>query len=421
MDITSEVKELKQFSAIMAASSDEVRRDALRNAAELLRERKEEVFAANKEDLKAAESSALPDAIKKRLFFTEDKLRSALSGIEELIAMPDPVGKVLLKRELDDGLLLRKIACPIGVIGVIFEARPDAMIQIASLCLRSGNCAVLKGGKETARTNKVLFALIREAAERAGLSHCLLQAESHADIDELLLLEDYVDLLIPRGSNAFVRYIMEHTRIPVMGHADGICHIYVDKDADIDRAIPILLDAKLQYSAACNAVETVLLDTALPEEDRKRILTAFEAAGIGVNGPFRSDPEADTEAARFEKEYLSNELTVGLVDGVEEAIRHINLHGSHHTDCILTENDETAKRFTMLVDSAGVYVNCSTRFADGYRYGFGAEVGISTSKLHARGPVGLEGLLTYKYILEGSGQIVGDYVDGKKEFHFRDL
>ena len=421
MDIASEVYRLKQFSATMAASSDEVRKEALRNTEELLRERKEEIFAANKEDLKAAEETELPDSIKKRLAFTEDKLKSALAGIEELIAMKDPVGKVLLHRELDTGLLLRKITCPIGVIGVIFEARPDAMIQIASLCLRSGNCAVLKGGKETARTNKVLFELIKEAAERAGLSHCLLQAESHADIDELLMLEDYVDLLIPRGSNAFVRYIMEHTRIPVMGHADGICHIYVDKDADIEKSLPILLDAKLQYSAACNAVETVLLDIGLSEEARKRILTALEDAGIAVNGPFRSAPEENTEAGLFEKEYLSNELTVGLVDGVEEAIRHINTHGSHHTDCILTENEETAKRFTMLVDSAGVYVNCSTRFADGYRYGFGAEVGISTSKLHARGPVGLEGLLTYKYILQGSGQIVGDYVSGKKEFHFRDL
>nr|MCR5283118.1 glutamate-5-semialdehyde dehydrogenase [Lachnospiraceae bacterium] len=341
-------------------------------------------------------------------------------------------------RELDADLVLKRVSCPIGVIGVIFEARPDALIQISSLCIKSGNCAILKGGKETANTNRKLFALIEEAVLGAGMPKgCLLLAETHSEIDELLQCDRDVDLLIPRGSNAFVRYIMDHTSIPVMGHADGICHIYVDKEADQEKAIPILVDAKTQYTAACNAVETILVHRDIAQAFLPKLYEAFRKEGIKLRAEkeaaailkacenaavAESDndmlKEVDTEDF---VEYLALIASVKVVEDTEEAIRHINRYGSHHTDAILTENSETAELFMQLVDSAGVYQNCSTRFSDGYRYGFGAEVGISTGKIHARGPVGLEGLLTYKYKLYGKGQIVGDYASGKSQFHVKDL
>ena len=342
-----------------------------------------------------------------------------------LADLPDPVGRVRLRRSLDEGLTLRQISCPIGVIGVIFEARPDAMVQIASLCVKSGNCAVLKGGRETAATNRVIFELLSGAVREAGLpENCLMQAELHSEIDELLSLEDLVDLLIPRGSNAFVRYIMDHTKIPVMGHADGICHIYVDKDADEDLAVRVIVDAKTQYAAACNAVETLLVDRAAAASFLPKLASALTEAHVAMRGTKEAAamlPGIITEGADFRTEYLDYTVSIGLVDGVREAVDHINTYGSHHTDAIMTENDEAAAYFARMVDSAGVYRNCSTRFADGFRYGFGAEVGISTGKLHARGPVGLEGLMTYKYELTGHGQTVGDYASGERSFHFRDL
>ncbi|MBR2189017.1 MAG: glutamate-5-semialdehyde dehydrogenase [Eubacterium sp.] len=428
MDIREEARRMKLDAPKMAASSAEVRNAALEAAAEALEARREEIFAANRADMEAAEAAGISGAVMKRLKFDEGKLQDVIRGIGQLAQLPDPLSRVTLKRELDSGLVLRRITVPIGVIGVIFEARPDALVQISTLCIKSGNCAILKGGKETAQTNRVLFETIRGAAISAGLpAGCLLQAELHNEIDELLSCEKDVDLLIPRGSNAFVQYIMNHTKIPVMGHADGVCHIYVDQDADPEKALPILLDAKTQYTAACNAVETILLhrtiaDTFLPEMAKLFTgsgirLRGTEEAGAKLGGiPFEIMQDDD-----FHREYLELIASVKVVEGVEEAVEHINRFGSHHTDAIVTENDETAAYFMQMVDSAGVYRNCSTRFADGFRYGFGAEVGISTSKLHARGPVGLEGLVTYKYLLDGSGQIVGDYASGKKTFHFRDL
>ena len=303
-------------------------------------------------------------------------------------------------------------------------AGPDALVQIASLCIKSGNCAILKGGSETKHTNKILFSLIAQAARECGLpENCLFQAEQRDEISELLSCQESVDLLIPRGSNAFVQYIMDNTKIPVMGHADGICHIYVDKEFDIDKAIPIIIDAKMQYAAACNAVETLLIhkdavDCLMPELNK-----AFQKHHIELRATTDIAKQYNSKEATdedFETEYLDLVLSAKTVKNIDEAIVHINKYGSHHTDCIITENQETAEYFMRMVDSAGVYQNCSTRFADGFRYGFGAEVGISTGKIHARGPVGIEGLLTYKYKLYGNGQIVEDYASGKKEFHFKD-
>ena len=426
MNIREETKQMKLASPLLAATAMEKRNEALACIREALNAHKEEIFEANRKDLALARENHVAPAVVKRLTFNEAKLSDVTAELTSLISLPDPIGKVTLNRELDEGLRLTRVTCPIGVIGVIFEARPDALVQISSLCLKSGNCAILKGGKETTYTNRILFSLIHEAAVKAGLPEkCLLQAEQHNEIDELLECHESVDLLIPRGSNAFVQYIMNHTSIPVLGHADGVCHMYVDKDYDLKKAIPLIIDGKTQYTAACNAVETVLVHRDIAADFLPKLADALREASVTIRGseevsrliPVEIIPEGES----WHREYLDLILAIKLVSDVDEAISHINTYGSHHTDCIITENDETARRFMTLVDSAGVYQNASTRFADGFRYGFGAEVGISTSKIHARGPVGLEGLVSYKYKLLGHGQIVGDYASGKKKFHFRDL
>lgn len=426
MNLEKELLQMKSASPSMAASTLSMRNQTLLALADSLRSHAEEIFASNREDLAAAQRDKLSPALLSRLKFDEQKLLSSISGLESLSALPDPTGRVLLKRELDRGLVLTKVTVPIGVIGIIFEARPDAMIQVASLCIKSGNCAVLKGGKESLHTNRLLFSLIYDCALKCGLpSACLLHATEHAQIAELLSFESLVDLLIPRGSNAFVRYIMDHTNIPVMGHAGGVCHIYVDRDADQASALPVILDAKTQYPAACNAVETLLIHRDLASTFLPAVTQLLRTSGVQIRGT-REVMEllAGTdimEDADFTTEYNDRILSTKLVSGVEEAVLHINTYGSHHTDAILTENDQTAEYFLQRVDSAGVYRNCSTRFADGYRYGFGAEVGIATGKLHARGPVGLDGLVTYKYRLIGEGQTVTEYASGEKQFHHRDL
>lgn len=425
MNIKEEAHRMKLTAPQLAAVSEKIRNDALIEIAGVLNREKEKIFQANADDLERAGENGIAGAVLKRLTFNESKLQAVTEGLYELASLPDPVGKVQICRELDENLVLRRISCPIGVIGVIFEARPDAMVQIASLCLKSGNCAILKGGRETASTNRVLFDLIREAAQKAGIpSGCLIQAELHNEIDELLSCDRDVDLLIPRGSNAFVRYIMEHTKIPVMGHADGVCHIYVDKDCDEAMALSVIRDAKTQYTAACNAVETLLVNRGAAESFLPKLRKMADEAGIELRGTREAAEILDCAVMpedAFHTEYLDLILSVKLVEDVREAAEHINRFGSHHTDAIITDNDDTAAYFMQMVDSAGVYRNCSTRFADGFRYGFGAEVGISTGKLHARGPVGLEGLMTYKYELTGRGHVVGDYASGKKSFHFKDL
>lgn len=424
MKIREEVRNMKKDAPFLAASSIDTRNKALELIAENLKAHKEEIFCENKRDLEEAEKNGISPAVVKRLKFDEGKLSDVLSGIEQLIGLEDPLEKVSLARELDEGLTLYRISCPIGVIGVIFEARPDALVQISTLCIKSGNCAILKGGKEATFTNRILFRYIHESVVEAGLpKNCLLQAEQHNEIDELLSCHDSVDLLIPRGSNAFVQYIMNNTKIPVMGHADGICHIYVDAEADQDKAIPIIVDAKTQYTAACNAVETLLVNRTIAKEFLPKMAAALKENGVRLRGTEEVSRFIEVETIGEEEfgEYLDLIVSVKLVEDMDEAITHINRFGSHHTDCIITENAEQANKFMQMVDSAGVYQNCSTRFADGFRYGFGAEVGISTGKIHARGPVGLEGLVTYKYKLFGNGHIVGDYASGKKQFHHRNL
>ncbi len=425
MNIKEEARRMKLAAPALAASTNEARNAALEQIALALEAHREEIFAANAKDLAAADENGVTGATRKRLKFDDGKLRDCISGLRQLETLADPLNKITLARELDENLTLYRATVPIGVIGVIFEARPDALVQIASLCVKSGNCAILKGGKETANTNRVLFNLIKDAVIRAGLPEsCLLQAEAHSEIDELLACDQDVDLLIPRGSNKFVRYIMENTKIPVMGHSSGICHVYADKACDQEKALPIIVDAKTQYAAACNAMETLLIDRAIASEFLPKAAAALAGAGVTLRGTEEVAQIVSMDVMgedEFATEYGDLICSVKLVDGVEEAIRHINTYGSHHTDAILTEDAATAARFLQMVDSAGVYHNCSTRFADGFRYGFGAEVGISTGKIHARGPVGLEGLVTYKYKLFGHGQIVADYASGEKQFHHRDI
>ena len=414
MSISEQAKKMKLAAPTLAASTNDMRNKALSVIEEALKDNKEAIFEANHKDLAAAKENNIAEAIVKRLKFDEGKMQACIDGLTQLRELPDPLGKVSLMREMDSDMVLRRVSVPIGVIGVIFEARPDALVQISSLCIKSGNCAILKGGKETAETNRVLFNVIRDAVIKAGLpGECMMQCELHSEIDELLKCEKEVDLLIPRGSNKFVQYIMNNTKIPVMGHADGICHIYVDEEYDEKIAIPVIIDAKTQYTAACNAVETVLVNEKIAEKFLPALRKACDEAGVIVN--------ENLSGEEFRHEYLAKEMSVKVVKDVKEAVEHINYYGSHHTDSIITENDENAAYFEQMVDSAGVYRNISTRFADGFRYGFGAEVGISTSKLHARGPVGLEGLVTYKYIIEGHGNIVGDYAEGKRSFKFKNL
>lgn len=425
MTIQEQAALMKLDSSKMAATTSEKRNSALKAIIAALLSNKEAILAANKKDLDEAGKSHVDVPVLKRLKFNEDKLNDVIRGIEDLISLPDPLGSVQMKRELDSDLLLIRESCPIGVIGVIFEARPDAMIQISTLCIKSGNCAILKGGSETLYTNREIFQTIYQAVIDSGLpKNCIFQAEARSEISELLSCHDSVDLLIPRGSNSFVQYIMNHTKIPVMGHADGICHIYADKDLDVEKAVKIIIDSKTQYTAVCNAAETLLVHKDAAEALLPVLSKAFREKNVEVRGTAAVQQIISCNNATeedFKTEYLDCIISVKIVDDLEEAIVHINRYGSHHTDCIITENTATAEKFMQYVDSAGVYQNCSTRFADGYRYGFGAEVGISTCKLHARGPVGLEGLCTYKYKLFGNGNIVADYAEGRKSFHFKDL
>ena len=419
-------KKVKADSFLLMASSNEMRNTCLKNIIENLKKDKEHILNENKRDIENAENENISSSILSRLLFDEHKMDTVIAGINDLIKMPDPIGKITLKRELDEGLVLTRTTTPIGVIGVIFEARPDALVQIASLCIKSGNAAILKGGSEALLTNRALFESIKRAVKDSNLpEHALVQLEARSDVSELLSCYEYVDLLIPRGSNSFVKYIMDNTNIPVMGHADGICHTYVDEDFDLDKSVRILVDAKTQYPSACNTTETILVHKNAVDKLFPRLNKAFNDARIKVfaheNIIDKFDNAVPATDNSFHTEYLEKTVNVKTVDDIDEAINHINTYGSHHTDAILTNIDSNADYFMNRVDSANVYKNCSTRFADGFRYGFGAEVGISTGKLHARGPVGLEGLCTYKYKLYGNGDIVADYADGKKEFHFKDL
>lgn len=424
-DMERMARAAKGASMPLAVASVERRNTALLSIAENLRAQAETVFAANQQDVAEACAAQMEAPLVKRLRMDAAKLDEVLRGIESLVALPDPIGETRCATELAPGLSLYRVACPIGVIGVIFESRPDALVQIATLCLKSGNAALLKGGREAARTNAALFSIMDAAARTAGMPEGWAGLmESREEVAEMLKMDGRIDLIIPRGSNAFVRYIMDNSRIPVLGHADGLCSVYIDRAAQVDMAVRVAVDSKAQYVAVCNAAETLLIHREIADRVLPPLAQAMGAAGVTLKGCARTQAlipcETATEAD-WDTEYLDYTMAVRIVDTMAEAIEHINTHGSGHTDCIVTANAEAARTFLAQVDSAGVYHNCSTRFADGYRYGLGAEVGVSTGKIHARGPMGLEGLCTYKYKLLGEGQTVSEFVQGKRRFTHRKL
>lgn len=421
----------KAASRLLASVPGERRDAAIKAAAYVIEERQLEILVANQRDcedaLCALEAGRMSRAIYERLRMSERDIAQMARSVREVAALPDPLGRLLAVTELDDGLTLYKESCPIGVIGIVFEARPEIVPQIAALALKSGNAVILKGGAEAEYSNQALVSIWCDA-----LTHFLeIPADAinllytRADVEEMLSLENEIDLIIPRGSREFVRYVAEHSNIPVLGHGEGICHVYIDSKADLQKALNIAFDSKVQYPAACNAMETLLVheETAgvfLPEMIRRFQAAGVEVRGcpraieIGVGGSLVPASEDD-----WGTEYSDLIVAIKIVVSEDDAIEHINRYGSGHTEAIVTEDAHAASHFMERVDAAGVYHNASTRFADGFRYGFGAELGISTSKLHARGPVGLEGLTTYKYKLIGDGQTVAGYVTGERSFKHR--
>lgn len=404
----------------LAGLSTEVKNRALRGMADLLRERHADILAANEGDVRRATELVAGGSLSKplldRLKLSEDKVLGMAQGVESVAQLPDPVGQTLSAVELDDGLELRQVSCPIGVIGAIFESRPDAVPQIASLCWKSGNAVILKGGTEAQDSNRVLVSLLRRAvaAVDPDLPDAVQMIETREDVRALLGLEDHIDLFVPRGSNDFVRYIQDNTRVPVLGHADGICHAYVDQHADLAQAVAVCYDAKVQYPAVCNAIETVLVHQKIAPAFLPLLAKAYNNAGVEMRGCDATrtllpgvKPATDED---WDTEYLDLIVSICVVGDLEAAIAHVNGHGSGHTDTIVTQDRQAADRFLDGVDAATVMHNASTRFADGFRFGKGAEIGISTNKTHARGPVGLEGLVLYKYRLSGRGHVVADYV-----------
>ena len=413
-DVISKIREAKAESRRLAAQPTPVKDSALAAMAEALDASRAVILDANAKDVENARAEGLGKVMLKRLLVDDAKIDSMIAGIRSVIALKDPVGDTMSSMDLDDGLTLYQISCPIGLIGVIFESRPDVVPQIMSLCLKSGNGVVFKGGREATETNRALFTVLRDSVADIVPAKSFVMIETREDVNAILGLNDCIDLLIPRGSNEFVRFIQQNTSIPVLGHAAGICHVYIDADADLEKAWNVALDSKVQYPAVCNAMETLLVNATVAERFLPKMCQMLKDNNVEV----RCDPlsigymdgAVPASDEDWDTEYNDYVLSVKIVDSVEDAVEFINTHGSHHTDAIITENPQRIAYFINNVDSADVFVNASTRFADGYRFGKGAEVGISTNKIHSRGPVGMEGLMIYKYVLIGEGQVVKDYV-----------
>lgn len=429
--VVSKADDARKASLELANISTKTKNAALLRIASEISKKRKLLLRANAADVKEAEllmlRGKLSKAFVQRLKLTDDKLRDIVNMIRGVSKLEDPVGEVTYAMELDRGLELYRVSCPIGVIGAIFEARPDVLPQLSALCLKSGNSVILKGGREAKRSNEAFFRIIKGASESAGIPRGWIQLiEARHEVRELLKLDEHIDLLVPRGSKDFVKYIQSNTRIPVLGHAEGLCHIYVDAEADLDLAVKICYDAKVQYPAVCNAMETLLVHSAIAKRFLPRLASKYREAGVEIRGCertmkiLRGIKKATEEDWRTE--YLDLIISIKIVDSVDEAIDHINKYGSKHTDAIVTKNRKTAMKFMTGVDSSSVMLNASTRFSDGYRYGFGAEVGISTGKIHARGPVGLSGLTTTKYYMVGRGHVVADYLGPRaKPFTHRPL
>lgn len=422
-EVIKKAREAREASYLLAKLSTDVKDQALYKIADSICQHKEELVESNRKDIETAEMmlrrGEITKAMMKRLELNNEKIQRIADMVRSVASLDDPIGKTEYSIELDKGLELYRVTSPIGVIAVIFESRPDVLPQIASLCLKSGNSILLKGGSEARHSNQQLFSIIKDAVNVLPEGWIQL-IEARKEIDELLKLDGYVDLIIPRGSNDFVRYIQNNTRIPVLGHADGVCHVYVDNEADVDMAVNVCYDAKVQYPSVCNAVDTILIHEEIADKFLPHMVDRFMKRNVEMRGCSRvlESVKGGVREATSEDwgaEYLDYIVSMKVVDDVDEAINHINTLGSHHTDAIITSNEKTAHRFMASLDSANVFWNASTRFSDGYRYGLGSEVGISTGKIHVRGPTGLEGLTIYKYYLEGDGHIVADYEDNKSK------
>ena len=416
----------RQAARELAVLSSAERDQAIAAIAESLEMAIPEILRANELDCQAAQAEGISKPLYDRLKLSESKLKSTITGVWDVQKLADPIGEITIHRELDQGLVLKRMSCPLGVLGVIFEARPEALIQITSLAIKSGNGVILKGGKEAIRSCQILVEVIKKGLAKTKVNAEAIQLlTTREEIKELLTLEKYVDLIIPRGSNEFVRYIQQNTQIPVLGHADGVCHLYLDEAADFTKAIAITVDSKTQYPAACNAIETLLVHEKIADELLPKLAVALSEKNVILKGDQKTQSiitVLPATEADWQTEYSDLILSIKIVNNLEEAIAHIHRYGSKHTEGIVTENSETARKFCNQVDAAGVFQNCSTRFADGFRYGFGAEVGISTQKMPPRGPVGLEGLVTYKYQLIGDGHLVETYSGVEaKPFTHQDL
>jgi len=424
-DLLQKADQVRLASIKISQTENQSRIKALNFMADYLEKNTKEILEANNADYLSAEKKGISRALLSRLKLSKEKLDSGIVGVRKVGDLADPVNQVQIKRELSKGLILERKTVPIGVLGVIFESRPDAVMQISSLAIRSGNGVILKGGSEANLTNTAIVKALQEGLNESGLeknSICLLT--SRKDSMSMLNLEKYINLIIPRGSNELVKFIQENTRIPVLGHADGICHLFIDAEANLEMALSVALDSKIQYPAACNAIETLLIHKDIAPTFLEKAIPLFDSNDVKLIGDKRSIElglKYEASVKDWQTEYLDLTLSIKIVDDLEEAITHIQKYSSKHTDGIITENLYTANRFMNVVDSAGVFHNCSTRFADGFRYGFGAEVGISTQTLPPRGPVGLEGLVTYKYFLKGIGNIVDDFSSGKAIYTHKDL
>ena len=424
-DLLEKAEKVRLASIKISQTENQNRIKALNFMADYLEKNSKEILEANNADYLNAEKKGISRALLSRLKLSKSKLNSGIEGVRKVGELADPVNQVQIKRELSKGLTLERKTVPIGVLGVIFESRPDAVMQISSLAIRSGNGVMLKGGSEANLTNTSIVKALQEGLNESGFDKnaiCLLT--SRKDSMAMLNLEKYINLIIPRGSNELVKFIQENTRIPVLGHADGICHLFIDIEANLEMALSVALDSKIQYPAACNAIETLLVHKDIAPAFLEKAIPLFNSNDVKLIGDKRSVElglKYEASLQDWETEYLDLILSIKIVDDLEEAITHIQKYSSKHTDGIITENSNTANKFMNVVDSAGVFHNCSTRFADGFRYGFGAEVGISTQTLPPRGPVGLEGLVTYKYFLKGDGDIVDDFSSGKAIYTHKDL
>ncbi len=418
MTVSEIAKRANSAGLILAHLSTEIKNQTLNEMANALEANCASILSANKKDLEFANKEGIAKPLIARLALNEDKIRGMAQGIRSVVSLPDPAGVKRSAMELDEGLILYQVTCPIGVIGAIFESRPDAVPQISSLCLKSGNAVILKGGREAQNSNKAIVGFLTDAINKVpGVPDAAVQMiETRTEVQDMLKEEKSINLIVPRGSNDFVKYIQDNTKIPVLGHSEGICHNYIDEDADLNKALKIAFDSKLQYPAACNAMENLLIHQGLAPEIIPQLVKIFEEQGVSLLG-CENTRQISTEVSlasdnEWDEEYNDLKLSIKIVENLDEAIAFINCHGSGHTDTIVTENSQSAEKFMNEVNSASVMWNASTRFADGFRYGLGAEIGISTNKTHARGPVGLEGLVIYKYRVYGNGQIVGDY-EGK--------